>query len=134
MATVTWRAFYIILVVSLHRHKCCLNYPIGQLSRFLFPLDRRQVPSLLCNNHFLFTYSPSLSQPFENVCYIMITTDHGSPSIPWSVEFALDVNDDHGDLFSCWWLEELTERFTTATYKCVSLFWQIFFGTFLDKV
>ena len=29
---------------------------------------------------------------------------------------------------------ESPKRFTTATHKCVSLFWQIFFGTFLDKV
>ena len=33
-----------------------------------------------------------------------------------------------------WWLEELPDRFTTATHKCVSLFWRMFFGTFLDKV
>ena len=29
---------------------------------------------------------------------------------------------------------ESPKQFTTATHKCVSLFWRIFFGTFLDKV
>ena len=29
--------------------------------------------------------------------------------------------------FDIWWLEELPKRFTTATHKCVSLFWRIFF-------
>ena len=29
----------------------------------------------------------------------------------------------------CWWLVELTKRFTMATHKCVSLFWWTFFGT-----
>ena len=28
--------------------KCYLNYPIGQLSDFLLPLDPRQVPSWTC--------------------------------------------------------------------------------------
>ena len=40
-----WPAFCLILTGLLHRHKCYLNFPIGQLSRFLFPLDLRQVPS-----------------------------------------------------------------------------------------
>ena len=37
---------------------------------------------------------------------------------------ATTVGDDN------WWLEELPKQFTTATHKCVSLFWQNFFGTF----
>ena len=31
----------------IHRQKFRLNYPIGQLCRFFFPLDPRQIPSLL---------------------------------------------------------------------------------------
>ena len=33
-------------------------------------------------------------------------------------------------LQNIWWLEELPKQFTTATHKCVSLFWRIFFSTF----
>ena len=40
-----WQAFLILLIGLLDRNKCSMNYPIGQLSPFLLPLDRRQVPS-----------------------------------------------------------------------------------------
>ena len=42
---IAWRAFKSILIGQLHCDNCCLNYPIGQLSDFLFPLDCRQVLS-----------------------------------------------------------------------------------------
>ena len=35
-----------MVIGPLHRRKCCLKYHIGQLSGFLFPLDRIQIPSL----------------------------------------------------------------------------------------
>ena len=36
------RAFYLMLIGPLHRHKCSLNYPIGQLGDFLLLLYSRQ--------------------------------------------------------------------------------------------
>ena len=49
--------------------KCYLNYPIGQLSDFLLPLDPRQVPS--------FTPVPRLLVVMaHSTCFIMNKFEH----------------------------------------------------------